>query len=100
MDHTCFPFTRRWFPYRRVVLAVVAALVSVLSYPIGGGRWVSGVPLPVVIFERSADETSSLPFLSPISLVALFVNFSITIFVLLWLMKLFFAERNDAHPSV
>lgn len=58
-----------------------------MSYPISGGCWVCGIPLPAVIFEPSADKTSLLPFTSPISPIAILANLAICVFVLLWLRK-------------
>jgi hypothetical protein len=73
MDSERFQSARR-FQYRRVVVVILALVVSFLSYPIGDGSWISGVPLPVVAFEPSADKTSFLPFSSPFSLIFLFAN--------------------------
>lgn len=58
-----------WRNLVRGVLVVTAVVISHSSYSVSNEACVQGVPLPFIVFEKSADGNSLLPFTSPLSVV-------------------------------
>lgn len=77
-----------------VVIAVMAVLCNVFAYPIGGGNWIIGIPLPYVVFEPAAGDGGLLDFSSPISPILFLVDVAGCFVVISFFKWLLFRRRS------
>jgi hypothetical protein len=67
---------------RWIALVGAAVALGILSYPIGAGRRVGGIPIPVFFVEPATDGVASLAFVASWSLAAYLLNVCIWVVLL------------------